>query len=168
MAAMGLPRRALPAAHVPAEAETREKTRRHPERTRPAQGRVRLIAPPRDAAVPNRVTRRGGRRRGGPDDARTTFADAAAGRCRPVRCARRSPTRRVRRLARERLGEAGHPARLSLRRRSWTCRCGSRRGEPFYDKDTLPLGSEPALDAGVRIVPGGSAIRDGAYHRAAA
>src|SRR5690242_9937115 len=33
---------------------------------------------------------------------------------------------------------------------------------PFYDKDTLPL-RKPGLAAGVRIVPGGSAIRDGAY-----
>jgi len=33
---------------------------------------------------------------------------------------------------------------------------------PFYDKDTLPL-RQPGLNAGVRIVPGGSAIRDGAY-----
>ena len=33
---------------------------------------------------------------------------------------------------------------------------------PFYDKDTLPL-RKPGLDAGVRIVPGGSAIRDGAF-----
>ena len=33
---------------------------------------------------------------------------------------------------------------------------------PFYDKDTLPL-RKPGLQAGVRIVPGGSAIRDGAY-----
>src|SRR3954449_992338 len=33
---------------------------------------------------------------------------------------------------------------------------------PFYDKDTLPL-KKPGLDAGIRIVPGGSAIRDGAY-----
>jgi len=33
---------------------------------------------------------------------------------------------------------------------------------PFYDKDTLPLRKlSPA--AGVRIVPGGSAVRDGAY-----
>lgn len=33
---------------------------------------------------------------------------------------------------------------------------------PFFDKDTLPLRSfEP--DSGVRIVPGGSSIRDGAY-----
>ena len=36
---------------------------------------------------------------------------------------------------------------------------------PFYDKDTLPL-KKPGLAAGVRIVPGGSAVRDGAYHRA--
>lgn len=33
---------------------------------------------------------------------------------------------------------------------------------PFYDKDTLPL-KKPGLAAGVRIVPGGSAIRDGAF-----
>jgi 2,3,4,5-tetrahydropyridine-2-carboxylate N-succinyltransferase len=33
---------------------------------------------------------------------------------------------------------------------------------PFYEKDTLPL-KRPGLAAGVRIVPGGSAIRDGAY-----
>jgi len=33
---------------------------------------------------------------------------------------------------------------------------------PFYDKDTLPL-KRPGLAAGVRIVPGGSTIRDGAF-----
>src|SRR6476660_8644184 len=33
---------------------------------------------------------------------------------------------------------------------------------PFYDKDTLPL-KKPGLSAGVRLVPGGSAVRDGAY-----
>jgi 2,3,4,5-tetrahydropyridine-2-carboxylate N-succinyltransferase len=33
---------------------------------------------------------------------------------------------------------------------------------PFYDKDTLPL-KRPGLAAGVRIVIGGSAVRDGAY-----
>ncbi len=33
---------------------------------------------------------------------------------------------------------------------------------PFYDKDTMPL-KRPGLDAGVRIVPGGSTIRDGAF-----
>ncbi len=33
---------------------------------------------------------------------------------------------------------------------------------PFYDKDTLPL-KKPGLASGVRIVPGGSAVRDGAY-----
>jgi 2,3,4,5-tetrahydropyridine-2-carboxylate N-succinyltransferase len=31
---------------------------------------------------------------------------------------------------------------------------------PFFDKDTLPL---KRLDAGVRVVPGGSSVRDGAY-----
>jgi len=33
---------------------------------------------------------------------------------------------------------------------------------PFFEKDTLPL-KRPGLGAGVRIVPGGSAVRDGAY-----
>ena len=33
---------------------------------------------------------------------------------------------------------------------------------PFYDKDTLPL-KKPGVEAGVRIVPGGSTIRDGAF-----
>src|SRR5580765_8750852 len=33
---------------------------------------------------------------------------------------------------------------------------------PFYDKDTLPL-KKPGLGAGVRLVPGGSSVRDGAF-----
>jgi len=33
---------------------------------------------------------------------------------------------------------------------------------PFYDKDTMPL-KKPGVAAGVRIVPGGSTIREGAY-----
>jgi len=33
---------------------------------------------------------------------------------------------------------------------------------PFYDKDTLPL-KKPGVSAGVRIVPGGSTIREGAF-----
>jgi 2,3,4,5-tetrahydropyridine-2-carboxylate N-succinyltransferase len=33
---------------------------------------------------------------------------------------------------------------------------------PFFDKDTLPL-KPLTLDSGVRIVPGGSAVRDGAF-----
>ncbi|HVC18638.1 MAG TPA: 2,3,4,5-tetrahydropyridine-2,6-dicarboxylate N-succinyltransferase [Vicinamibacterales bacterium] len=33
---------------------------------------------------------------------------------------------------------------------------------PFYDKDTLPL-KRPGVAAGVRIVPGGSSVREGAY-----
>jgi len=35
---------------------------------------------------------------------------------------------------------------------------------PFYDKDTLPMRKFPAgAQAGVRIVPGGSSVRDGVY-----
>jgi 2,3,4,5-tetrahydropyridine-2-carboxylate N-succinyltransferase len=33
---------------------------------------------------------------------------------------------------------------------------------PFYDKDTMTV-KKPGLDAGVRIVPGGSTVRDGAF-----
>jgi 2,3,4,5-tetrahydropyridine-2-carboxylate N-succinyltransferase len=33
---------------------------------------------------------------------------------------------------------------------------------PFYDKDTLPL-KKPGVAAGVRIVPGGSTVREGAF-----
>jgi 2,3,4,5-tetrahydropyridine-2-carboxylate N-succinyltransferase len=33
---------------------------------------------------------------------------------------------------------------------------------PFYDKDTMPL-KRPGVAAGIRIVPGGSSVRDGAY-----
>ena len=35
-------------------------------------------------------------------------------------------------------------------------------GLPFYDKDTMPL-KRPGPAAGIRIVPGGSSVRDGAY-----
>ncbi len=38
----------------------------------------------------------------------------------------------------------------------------STGGLPFYDKDTMPL-KRPGTHAGVRIVPGGSAVREGAY-----
>ena len=36
------------------------------------------------------------------------------------------------------------------------------RGLPFFDKDTMPV-KQPGVSAGIRIVPGGSSIRDGAY-----
>lgn len=35
-------------------------------------------------------------------------------------------------------------------------------GWPFYDKDTMPL-KKPGRHAGVRIVPGGSSVREGVY-----
>ena len=35
-------------------------------------------------------------------------------------------------------------------------------GLPFYDKDTLPF-KVPGVAGGIRLVPGGSSIRDGAY-----
>jgi 2,3,4,5-tetrahydropyridine-2-carboxylate N-succinyltransferase len=39
---------------------------------------------------------------------------------------------------------------------------GSASYLPFYDKDTMPV-KRPGVGAGIRIVPGGSAIRDGAH-----
>ncbi|MEZ5420263.1 MAG: 2,3,4,5-tetrahydropyridine-2,6-dicarboxylate N-succinyltransferase [Vicinamibacterales bacterium] len=38
----------------------------------------------------------------------------------------------------------------------------SMGGLPFYDKDTMPV-QRPGTAAGVRIVPGGSSVREGAY-----
>ncbi len=38
----------------------------------------------------------------------------------------------------------------------------SAGGLPFYDKDTMPL-KRPGTQAGIRIVPGGSSVREGAY-----
>ena len=35
-------------------------------------------------------------------------------------------------------------------------------GLPFYDKDTMPV-KRPGTGAGIRIVPGGSSVRDGAF-----
>ena len=57
------------------------------------------------------------------------------------------PRRRARsvepaRLARQHLGEAGHPARLPVRRHRR--RVDGSRQLPFYDKDTLPL-KKPGL-----------------------
>ena len=38
----------------------------------------------------------------------------------------------------------------------------SAGGLPFYDTDTMPL-KRPGTQAGIRIVPGGSSVREGAY-----
>lgn len=41
--------------------------------------------------------------------------------------------------------------------------CSADHGKwPFYDKDTMPL-KKPGMGAGVRIVPGGSTVREGAF-----
>ena len=63
-------------------------------------------------------------------------------------------------LARQRLGQGRHPARLPAR----ADRAARPPADPFpfYDKDTYPLRALGPED-GVRIVPGGSAIRDGCY-----
>ena len=67
----------------------------------------------------------------------------------------------ARRLARERVGEAGHSARVPLRR---------HRGRVDGPRALAVLRQGHAADArsspsasGVRIVPGGSSVRDGAY-----
>jgi acetyltransferase-like isoleucine patch superfamily enzyme len=83
-----------------------------------------------------------------------------ARRCRgEVRAAEPDAARR--RLARQRLGEAGHPARLPLRRRRPTCR--SITGGCRSSTRTRCRSSARPSDDGVRVVPGGSSIRDGAY-----
>jgi 2,3,4,5-tetrahydropyridine-2,6-dicarboxylate N-succinyltransferase len=42
-------------------------------------------------------------------------------------------------------------------------RSNGERREQFFDKDTLPVRTFDGPQCGIRIVPGGSAIRDGAY-----
>ncbi|MGQ0735925.1 MAG: 2,3,4,5-tetrahydropyridine-2,6-dicarboxylate N-succinyltransferase [Acidobacteriota bacterium] len=44
----------------------------------------------------------------------------------------------------------------------WSVGADQARSLPFYDKDTMPL-KDPGPGAGVRIVPGGSSVREGAY-----
>ena len=63
-------------------------------------------------------------------------------------------------LARQRVGQGRNPARLPARPRH--SRPQPAAPFPFYDKDTYPL-RRVGLEDGVRIVPGGSAIRDGCY-----
>ena len=41
-------------------------------------------------------------------------------------------------------------------------RAVAEAGFPFFDKDTFPL-KDLALESGVRVVPGGTAVRDGCY-----
>ena len=64
------------------------------------------------------------------------------------------------RLARQRLGQEGHPARLPPGRRRRHVDRPVR--QPWLDKATYPV-KRFAVDSGVRIVPGGSSIRDGCY-----
>ena len=62
-------------------------------------------------------------------------------------------------MDRQRLGEAGHPARLPSRRNG---RNGAIRPFSFVDKDTFPARQFTVADR-VRVVPGGSSVRVGAY-----
>ena len=71
----------------------------------------------------------------------------------------RAPRSRFRSMVSELMGEAGHPAWLSHGRLVDMSAGGSLR---FFDKDTYPI--QPLTTANeVRIVPGGSSIRDGCY-----
>ena len=79
-----------------------------------------------------------------------------------VRAAEPDP-HRSHRLARERLGEEGNSARLPHRRRSSTCRSITAQ-QPLFDKATYPVKQFDG-ESGVRIVPGGSSIRDGCLRR---
>ena len=63
-------------------------------------------------------------------------------------------------MAREHLGEAGNFARISDGQDGRDVEAD--RDVQFFDKDTFPL-RPMTLDDGVRIVMGGSAIRDGIY-----
>ena len=82
-----------------------------------------------------------------------------------VRAAR---ARRVRekRLARERVGEEGHPAGVPHGRdRGYVDR---PRAAAVFRQSHLPGEASSAQSSGVRIVPGGSSIRDGCLYRQAA
>ena len=63
------------------------------------------------------------------------------------------------RMARQHVGQTGHPRRIPLRRLVDVSVDGGRWF--FGDKDTLPL-KKMTTGMGVRVVPGGSSIRDGA------
>ena len=65
------------------------------------------------------------------------------------------------RMAHQRLGEKGNSCSAFAWAPSWICRSMPSQ-QPFFDKDTYPVRNFTA-ESGVRIVPGGSSIRDGCY-----
>ena len=69
-----------------------------------------------------------------------------------------APRSQLLRLEGEWLGQEGHSAGLS----PWARRRDAGLGLPFFDKHTYPLKQIPA-GQNLRIVPGGSSIRDGCY-----
>ena len=89
------------------------------------------------------------------------FARLRAALSRRRACAPPSPIRDAVRLARQRLGQAGHPARLPLRRDDR--HVGRPRHAGRSSTRTRCRCKALGAGAGVRIVPGGSTIRDGAY-----
>ena len=110
----------------------------------------------------DRSARRGRRARRPRDDGarRRSRALRAALGDGSVRAAEPDPSRRQR-LARQRLGQAGHPARLPLRRDGR--RVGRSRPLAVLRQGHAAARSGFELADGVRIVPGGSSVRDGAY-----
>ena len=106
---------------------------------------------PHRAICHRRAAGRGSRRRASAFEALKDGLNAAS-----VRAAERGPDGS---LAGQCLGQAGHPAGVPAR----ADRPAATGGPfPFFDKDTYPLRAISS-DDGVRIVPGGSAIRDGCY-----
>ena len=65
------------------------------------------------------------------------------------------------RLARQHVGQAGHPARLQVRRHRR--HVGRPRHVGRSSTRTRCRSSASTVESGVRVVPGGSTVRDGAY-----
>ena len=138
MAAMGLLRGGLPAADGAAVGRRRSEK----IRARPGDLELVLAAAPVDAGdrACARPHRGAGRRHGAGadrDEARAVVRASCARRCRRHGARRRARCVDADRLARQHLGQAGHPARVPVRRPGRRVR--GPRPLPFYDKDTLPL-----------------------------
>ena len=113
----GPARGGLPAADVSAEAGVEGEDPEGAEEPRSAERRARVAARSHRIMLEDRHPDAGGRRRVGRSRRRrATRSRGCARRCRPAPSAPPSPMRRARRLAREHVGEAGHPARVQVRR----------------------------------------------------
>ena len=121
------------------------------------RARERLARP----AGADRGARRRGERRRAAEEARAAFAELRAALSRGEVRAAEPDAVRAHGLARERLGQAGHPARLPPRRpratRRWTTAAG--RSSTRTPCPSSASTSRPACGS----CPGGSAVRDGAF-----